>query len=67
MLIRYVTGTGRLGRVLADDRVRILGIDHLDRLLVRVGVIILRISEAEIGLLTETIRDNDEFASGQTG
>ena len=49
MMVRYVTPTGRLGRILADTAIRIARInENNDRTLSRVGALLISLSRHEI-------------------
>ena len=49
MMVRYVTPTGRLGRILADTAIRIVRInENNDRTLIRVGALLISICIAPI-------------------
>jgi hypothetical protein len=49
MMVRYVTPTGRLGRILADAAIRIVRInENNDRTLIRVGALLTSLSRHEI-------------------
>jgi hypothetical protein len=51
MMVRYVTPTGRLGRILADAAIRIVRInENNDRTLIRVGALLISLSRYEIVL-----------------
>jgi hypothetical protein len=68
MMVRYVTPTGRLGRILADAAIRIVRInENNDRTLIRVGALLISLSRHEIVcLLAVAKRPSREALSGVT-